>query len=171
MCEIAVDEYKQHLRRLALHDDALLKAIAAEGSSFPASVIDAKSAALARVAATIAVDAALASFQSAVHRAHRRRTNDEIVADLESVTPVTGAARVVQCTRSCTRARLRRRRRARTSRPMTFSPTPPAPRYTEPRYRFDANAALLLSGDRSGQYDRGAQRSDCRVAWRPRARI
>jgi alkylhydroperoxidase/carboxymuconolactone decarboxylase family protein YurZ len=99
MCEIPVDEYKQHLRRLALHDDALLKAIAAEGSSFPASVIDAKSAALVRVAATIAVDAALASFESAVTRALTAgATSDEIVATLESVTPVTGAARVVQCT-------------------------------------------------------------------------
>ena len=62
--EIPVNEYKQHLRRLALHDDALLNAIAAEGSSFPASVIDAKSAALVRVAATIAVDAALASLRA-----------------------------------------------------------------------------------------------------------
>ena len=35
-----MDEYKEHLRRLAMHDYALLEAIAVEGSSFAASVID-----------------------------------------------------------------------------------------------------------------------------------
>ena len=91
--EIPVNEYKQHLRRLALHDDALLNAIAAEGSSFPASVIDAKSAALVRVAATIAVDCGPRVVESAVALALTTgATSDEIVATLESVTPVTGAA-------------------------------------------------------------------------------
>ena len=63
-------------------------------------MIDAKSAALVRVAATIAVDAALASIsESAVAFALTAgATSDEIVATLESVTPVTGAARVVECT-------------------------------------------------------------------------
>src|SRR4051794_5571471 len=89
MCVVRVDDYKRHLRGLALHDDAFLTAIAAEGSSFPASVIDEKTKALVRVAATVAVDAALASFQSAVDLALRSgATNDEIVATLESVTPV-----------------------------------------------------------------------------------
>jgi len=47
---VSIDEYKEHLRRLAVHDEALLGA-----------------------------------------------SSDEIVASLEAVTPVTGAARVVQC--------------------------------------------------------------------------
>ena len=64
-----MDEYKDHLRRLAVHDDALLEALSVAVSASPTSVIDEKTAALVRVAATIAVDAA----------------------------PVTGAARVVQC--------------------------------------------------------------------------
>ena len=57
-----------------------------------------KTAALVRVAATIAVDAAPSSFQHAVaHALAAGATSDEIVATLEAVTPVTGAARVVQC--------------------------------------------------------------------------
>jgi len=93
-----MDEYKRHLRRLAVHDDALLEDIARAGSPFTTSVIDERTAALVRVAATIAVDAAPASFQHVVALALAAgATNDEIVATLEAVTPVTGAARVVQC--------------------------------------------------------------------------
>jgi alkylhydroperoxidase/carboxymuconolactone decarboxylase family protein YurZ len=92
-----MDEYKQHLRRLAVHDDTLLEGIAVEGSSFATSVMDERTAALVRVAAAIAVDAAPASFQQAVAQALTAgATTDEIVASLEAVTPVTGAARVVK---------------------------------------------------------------------------
>jgi 4-carboxymuconolactone decarboxylase len=94
-----MDDYKEHLRRLAVHDDALIDTIAVEGSSFTKSVIDERTAALVRVGATVAVDAALASFQHAVALAlGAGATSDEIVASLEAVTPVTGASRVVQCT-------------------------------------------------------------------------
>ena len=94
----AMDDYKQHLRRLAVHDDALLEALSAEGSASPTSVIDEKCAALVRVAATIAVDAASYSFQHAIWLALAAgATSDEVVATLAAVTPVTGAARVVQC--------------------------------------------------------------------------
>jgi len=93
-----MEHHRQHLRRLALHDDALLESSAAENCSFPESVIDERVAALVRVAATIAVDAAPATFQRAVSRALAAGVSpDEIVATLEAVTPVTGAARVVQC--------------------------------------------------------------------------
>ncbi len=94
----SMDEYKRHLHRLALHDDALLDGIAVEGSPFAQSVIDEKTAALMRFAATIALDAAPSSFQHAVALALAAgATNNEIVAGLEAVTPVTGAPRVVQC--------------------------------------------------------------------------
>jgi 4-carboxymuconolactone decarboxylase len=93
-----MDEYKQHLRQLAVHDDRLLERIAAESSSFATSVIDERTAALLRVAATVAVNAAPPSFQHAVALALAAgATSDEIVASLEAVTPVTGTARVVQC--------------------------------------------------------------------------
>ena len=95
---MAFDDYKQELRRLAMHDEALLEEIAVKGSSFAAPVIDERTRALARVAATVAVDAASSSFQHTVtHALAVGATVDEIVATLEAVTPVTGAARVVQC--------------------------------------------------------------------------
>ena len=91
-------DYKHHLRRLAVHDEALLEASAAEASSFPAYVIDDRTAALVRIAATLGVDAAYPSLQRAVaHALAAGVTPDEVVATLEAVTPVTGAARVVQC--------------------------------------------------------------------------
>jgi 4-carboxymuconolactone decarboxylase len=93
-----MDEYKEHLRRLAVHDDALLEALAVKGSSFATTVIDEKTEALMRVAATVAADAAPSSFQRAVALALAAgATSDEIVATLEAVTPVAGAARVVLC--------------------------------------------------------------------------
>jgi len=92
-----MDDYREHLRRLAVHDEALLERIAVEGRS-ATSVIDERTEALMRLAATVAVDASLSSFQHAVALALAAgATRDEIVASLEAVTPVTGAARVVQC--------------------------------------------------------------------------
>jgi alkylhydroperoxidase/carboxymuconolactone decarboxylase family protein YurZ len=93
-----MSDYKEHLRRLAVHDDALLEVILVEGSAFGASVIDQRTEALVRVAATVAVDGAPSSFQHAVGLALAAgATRDQIVASLEAVTPVTGAARVVAC--------------------------------------------------------------------------
>jgi alkylhydroperoxidase/carboxymuconolactone decarboxylase family protein YurZ len=89
---VAFDDYKRQLRRLAMHDDAVFEEIAVNGSSFAAPVIDERTQALARVAATIAVDAANSSFQHTVmHALAVGVTMDEIVAVLEAVTPVTGA--------------------------------------------------------------------------------
>jgi 4-carboxymuconolactone decarboxylase len=93
-----MDDYKEHLRRLALHDDALLETIAVDGSSFAPTIIDQRTEALLRVAATVGADAAPSSFQRAVALAFAAgATNDQIVATLEAVTPVVGAARVVLC--------------------------------------------------------------------------
>ncbi len=92
-------EYQQHLRRLTVHDDKLLDEIVIQRSSFAAPILDEKTAALLRVAATIAVDAAPSSFHHAVTLALAAgATSEEIVASLEAVTPVTGRSRVVQCT-------------------------------------------------------------------------
>jgi alkylhydroperoxidase/carboxymuconolactone decarboxylase family protein YurZ len=93
-----MDEYKEHLRRLAVHDESLLRAISLGGSSYEPPMIDDRTAALLRVAAMVAVDASPASFQHAVMLALAAgATSDQIVACLEAVTPVTGTARVVQC--------------------------------------------------------------------------
>lgn len=92
-----MDDYKEHLRRLAVHDDALVRLLLGEENALVASALDQKTAALVRVAGTIAVDAAPSSFQRAVaHALAAGATSDEIVATLEVMAPVTGAARVVQ---------------------------------------------------------------------------
>jgi len=93
-----MDDYKEHLRRLTVHDDALVEEVLSAETVRRASALDEKTAALVRLAAAIAVDAAPSSFQHAVALAHAAgATNGEIVATLEAVTPVTGAARVVLC--------------------------------------------------------------------------
>ena len=93
-----MDDFKEHLRRLALHDDSLLEVTTVEGSSFAPSVVDERTEALVRVAAIIALDAAPSSFQHAIaHALAAGATSDQIVATLEAVAPVTGAARIVQC--------------------------------------------------------------------------
>ncbi|HTE62604.1 MAG TPA: hypothetical protein VK631_19765 [Solirubrobacteraceae bacterium] len=61
-----MDDYKRHLRRLAVHDNALLDEPAVDGRALAPSVLDDKTAALLRIAATVAVDAAPYSFQHAV---------------------------------------------------------------------------------------------------------
>ena len=91
-----MDDYRQHLRRLAVHDEALVDMLLGDKNPPIASVLDPKTAALARVAATIAIRAAPSSIQHVVALALAAgATSAEIVATLEAVTPVTGAARVV----------------------------------------------------------------------------
>ncbi len=93
-----MDQYKEHLRRLAMHDEALVELILSEENTLTEPVLDDRTAALVRVAATIAVDAAPSSFQHAVALALAAGvTSEQVVATLEAVTPVTGAPRVVQC--------------------------------------------------------------------------
>ena len=91
-----MDDYKQHLRRLAVHDETLVGVLLGDENAPNASALDPKTAELARLAATIAVDAAPASIQHAVAIALAAgATSAEIVATLGAITPVTGAARVV----------------------------------------------------------------------------
>jgi 4-carboxymuconolactone decarboxylase len=89
-------DYKEHLRRLAVHDERLFAMLPGDATPPAASQLDVKTEALVRLAATIAVDAAPSSFQhEAAHALAAGATSAEIVATLEAVTPVTGAARVV----------------------------------------------------------------------------
>ena len=91
-----MDDYKQHLRRLAIHEDELFGSLLGGENGPGNAVIDLKTTALARVAATIAVDAPSSSIQHVVALALAAgATSAEIVATLEAVTPVTGTARVV----------------------------------------------------------------------------
>ena len=94
-----MEDYKEHLRRLAVHDDALLEGVLTDENVVTSPALDERTAGLVRIAATIAVDAAPSTFQHAVaHALAAGATCQEIVATLEAVTPVTGAARVVQST-------------------------------------------------------------------------
>jgi hypothetical protein len=88
-----MDDYKEHLRRLAMHDDGLLEVITVDGSSFPTSVIDERTEALMRIAATVSVNAAPFSFQHAVSVALAVGATRDDVVSLEAVTPVTGGVR------------------------------------------------------------------------------
>ena len=91
-----MDDYKERLRWLALHDDTFVGVLLADESTPSSSVLGSKTAALVRVAATIAVEAAPSSLQHAVaHALAAGARSDEIVAALEAVVPVIGAARVV----------------------------------------------------------------------------
>ena len=91
-------DYQEHLRRLAIHDVAFVSLLLGAENAQVALALDARTTALVRVAATIAVDAAPSSFQHAVAFALAAgATSDEIVATLEAVTPVTGDARAVLC--------------------------------------------------------------------------
>ena len=93
-----MNDYKEHLRRLALHDDQFLEELVVHGSPFPPTVTGRRTDALVRIAAAIALDAAPSSFQHAVaHALAEGATREEIVAVLEAVAPVTGATRVVSC--------------------------------------------------------------------------
>jgi 4-carboxymuconolactone decarboxylase len=92
-----VDEYKLTLRRLAVRDDRYIDALLSEEqANVTLAGIDSRSHALARVAALIALDAAPASYMSAVQAGvDAGATYDEIVGTLIAVMPIVGVARVV----------------------------------------------------------------------------
>lgn len=92
-----MDEYKLTLRRLALRDDRYISALLSEEqANITLAGIDERSHALARVAALIALDAAPASYMSAVQAGlDAGATYDEIVGTLIAVMPIVGIARVV----------------------------------------------------------------------------
>ena len=93
-----MDEYKEHLRRLAVHDEALLERDRG-GRQLVRDVGHRRENRGAHARRRDDRRRCLpASFQHAVaHALAAGATSDEIVASLEAVTPVTGAARVVQC--------------------------------------------------------------------------
>ena len=92
-----MDEYKLTLRRLAVRDDRYIDALLSEEhANMTLAGIDARSHALVRVAAVIAMDAAPPSYMSAVNAGREAgASNEEIVGTLIAVLPVVGAARVV----------------------------------------------------------------------------
>ena len=90
-------DYKETLRRLALNDDTFVTGVLGMGRDTVAvSRLDRKTHALARLSASLAVDAAPISYQSTVELALAAgATVDEIVGCLIAVAPIIGLARVV----------------------------------------------------------------------------
>ena len=89
-------DHRAILRKLALRDDALVQAILDRDEATELSGLDAKTWALVRLGALIAVDAAPASYMDAVDAARSAgATDDEIVGSLVSVVTLVGVARAV----------------------------------------------------------------------------
>jgi 4-carboxymuconolactone decarboxylase len=91
---------EDRLRRLATGDASFTGDVA---ESMPASILaqdlDAKTAALVRLAALIALGAPPASYCSSVKRIHAAgATNEEVVGTLVAVAPTVGFARLVAAT-------------------------------------------------------------------------
>jgi alkylhydroperoxidase/carboxymuconolactone decarboxylase family protein YurZ len=91
-----VDDYKECLRRLAVRDDALIASMLANEPSRDEWGLDARSRALVRVSATVAVGSGQASYQHVVERALAAgATPDQIVGTLVAVMSLTGVPRAI----------------------------------------------------------------------------
>jgi len=91
-----VGDHRAILRKLALRDDAFVKAVLDRDEATEVSGLDDKTSALVRLGALIAVDAAPASYLEAVDAARTAgASDDEIVGSLVSVVALVGVARAV----------------------------------------------------------------------------
>jgi 4-carboxymuconolactone decarboxylase len=92
-----MDDFRERLRRLSLGDEALLETVLAnERANRIESGLDAKTHALVRFAATVAIDAGPVSYQHAVTQALAAGTTaDELVGTLVAVMSLTGVPRAV----------------------------------------------------------------------------
>jgi 4-carboxymuconolactone decarboxylase len=92
-----VQDHEDTLRKLAIRDDTFVESIPArERENVSASGLDAKSHALVRVGALIAMDAAPPSYMDSIESGLAAgATKGEIVGTLVAVMPAIGVARVV----------------------------------------------------------------------------
>jgi alkylhydroperoxidase/carboxymuconolactone decarboxylase family protein YurZ len=90
-------DYRDTLRRLALSDERFMETELGMGlDTADISQLDAKTYALVRLSAALAIDAAPSSYHSAVEPALAAGASiDEIVGTLIAVAPTIGMARVV----------------------------------------------------------------------------
>jgi alkylhydroperoxidase/carboxymuconolactone decarboxylase family protein YurZ len=89
--------YKENLRRLALNDERFVASVLGMGrNTVEVSQLDQKTHALVRLAAALAMDAALSSYQSTIEPALAAGASpDEIVGTLIAVAPTVGLTRAV----------------------------------------------------------------------------
>lgn len=92
-----MDEREDMLRSLVLHDDRVVASVLAMGvGTWDPSSIDAKTSALVRLGALIALDAPVVSYQSCIAVALAAGASaDDIVDTLMAVAPIAGCVRVV----------------------------------------------------------------------------
>jgi len=92
-----MSEYKDTLRRLTLSDESFVESVLGMGrNTVEVSGLDAKTHSLVRLAASLAIDAAPSSYQSAAEVALAAgATVDELVGTLIAVAPTVGLIRVV----------------------------------------------------------------------------
>ena len=92
-----MDTYKESLRRLALNDERYVASVLGMGrDTVEVSHLDQKTHALVRLAASLAMDAALCSYQSTVELALAAGASfDEVAGTLIAVAPTVGLTRVV----------------------------------------------------------------------------
>ena len=91
-----MSDHEAILLKLAVRDDTYVEQILGDEANQEASHLDAKTRALVRVAAMIAVDAAPPSYMQAIEAARASfASNEEIVGCLVALLPVVGVARVV----------------------------------------------------------------------------
>ena len=90
-------EHEEILRKLAICDDAYVESLSADvEDNMRASHLDAKTHALVRVAALVALDATAPSYMWTVESAFRHgATVGEVVGTLIAVLPAVGSGRVV----------------------------------------------------------------------------
>ena len=88
-------EQERLLRRLALNDECLVTAVFGDVAASEDSGLPAKTLALIRIAALIATESALASYQWAVDNALAVGVREaEIIDAVLAVAPIVGSARV-----------------------------------------------------------------------------
>ena len=92
-----MDDYRECLRRLAVRDEALIEAVLAnEAANRGDACLDAKTHALVRLTAIVALGAGQSSYQHAVERALAAgATADEVVGTLIAMMSLTGIPRAV----------------------------------------------------------------------------
>jgi 4-carboxymuconolactone decarboxylase len=92
-----VNGYKETLRRLAVRDDRYIDSLLrADQDDVSLAQMDARSHALARIGALIALDAGPPAFMASVEAAlHADVSEEEIVGTLIAVLPIVGVPRVV----------------------------------------------------------------------------
>ena len=90
-------EYEERLRSLAISDERFVQSVLGIGlDTIDVSRLDAKTDALVRLGALLAIDAAPSSYQANVETAVAAGASvDEIVGAVIAVAPITGVARVV----------------------------------------------------------------------------